>query len=625
MVALAVIVGVIVNASVGDRASDLLIPRDVSVDARIIVIGFDTGGDGGTGVVPHLRATFYRDIARLASQSDARAVGFVDFDSITFSDGEGGRSNVVASDAMQTVAVIPLDSTSVATPDGGKIPFMRSYRVDELASEVAGVGIPLARSGGVVRTVPALARAESLADGAIIDPFSAGLSAADRRATIVVPGFGLRLIELGAAAAITRPTTDSVSVGHTQVPLENGYLRVRWSDRLDSPSDPSVVLFDQLPGLPSETFHNAIVLVGSTNPANTAYVDTPVGSLPPVLVYANAINTVLGRHFVRIGPNPAGPLAATLAAVAMIVVPRKRRWLPFVLTLAVCLSWLLAARQLADSGTLIPALTVPVAVLATLALGVARTQLTALAERRQLRLLFAQYVPASIAHQLASSGRGQIASKGERLAVTTLFCDLRGFTPLCTRLEPSRVRQLLDIYYEQLANIVFQANGTVLQFTGDEIFAVFGAPFPTTDHAQAALACAQLMFDQQAQLNALLADEELPGLNYGIGIHSGVVIAAHVGSSVHRQYSVFGDTVNIGSRHCTLAREGQIAVSDATRALLGDIANACKLDGIAIKGLDGSHSMWLIQAGPSDTSGSPELSHPALRDIDLLQPFMMTP
>jgi hypothetical protein len=100
-------IGVVVNTSLGEQASDILISKDVAADSRIVVVTFDTVGDFGTGVVPHLRATFYRDIARQARQNGARAVGFVDFDSLSFSDGEGGRSNVVASDAThRRVALI---------------------------------------------------------------------------------------------------------------------------------------------------------------------------------------------------------------------------------------------------------------------------------------------------------------------------------------------------------------------------------------------------------------------------------------------------------------------------------------------------------------------------------------
>ena len=139
------------------------------------------------------------------------------------------------------------------------------------------------------------------------------------------------------------------------------------------------------------------------------------------------------------------------------------------------------------------------------------------------------------------------------------------------------------------------------------------------DHARAALTCARLMFDEQSHLNAMLAAEDLLGLNYGIGIHSGVVVAAHVGSSVHRQYTVIGDTVNIGSRHCSLAREGQIAVSDAAGALLGAVAGATRVDGVAIKGTEGTHSLWLIQAGPTVTSGSAELTMRVAIEIGPLQ------
>jgi adenylate cyclase len=278
-----------------------------------------------------------------------------------------------------------------------------------------------------------------------------------------------------------------------------------------------------------------------------------------------------------------------------------------VVAVAATAAWSVVAVIAADAGRLLPVVLPVAAVWVAVALcGVVR-QLESITERRRLRALFAQYVPASVVEQLVASGRGQQAASGERVALTALFCDLRSFTPLAARLEPSQVRDLLNVFYEALAGVVFDAGGTVLQYTGDDIFAVFGAPLPDPDHAPRALACARRMFDRLPALNDELASRGLPPLNYGIGLHSGDAVAAHVGSSVRMQYAVIGDTINVASRHCTLAREGQIMLSDVTKALIGDVPDAEPINGVQLKGVADERQVHRIQQGPPWVSGDPAL------------------
>jgi adenylate cyclase len=231
-------------------------------------------------------------------------------------------------------------------------------------------------------------------------------------------------------------------------------------------------------------------------------------------------------------------------------------------------------------------------------------------DRRKLRALFSQYVPATVARQLVDSGNAQSAVAGARLTVTVLFCDLRGFTAVAARLTPAQVRELLDCYYEALSPLILERDGTVMQYTGDEIFAVFGAPTPIPDSAATALAVAQDMFDDLDELNEHLAARGLPTVNYGIGLHTGEVVAAHVGSQIRRQYSVIGDTVNVGNRYCSLAREGQIAYSEQLRTACTTPPPGEPIGAVVLKGVEHPVTAYIIQAGPTLTSGSPELTLP---------------
>jgi adenylate cyclase len=602
--------GVVAEAAVGGAVLDRATPRDTAPDPRVVVVVFGSGGGSSAIEVPHLRATSYRDIAVLSAQEGARAVAFVDLDSLTFSDGGLGRSNVIGSDELQRLGFGPLHDVSLVEAEG-TIPFLAGYRVDPLASELAGLGV--GSVGGSARTVPGAVRIGDLSDGLIVDSPKFAYDAVDRASARVVPGLALRLVEHATGETLTNPRHDSVRLGDREIPLEDGMLRVAWSDELDEIDDVRIVesadLFDDVP---DDLFRDAIVLVGTTDPSRTEYVTTPVGEMPEVLVQANAVNTVLQAAWVAPGP-PSAPWFASVAGVMAVSVaagvrrPRRRWWPPVVVAIGGVCAWVVVSVVMARQGTLL-SIVMPVAgIIAAAVLVGGLRQVEISTDRRRIRSLFAEYVPASVAEQLIASGRGEQASGGERVALTALFCDLRSFTPLAALLQPTQVRELLNVYYDMLAQVVFDDGGTVLQYTGDEIFAVFGAPLPDLDHPAKALACARRLFDRQDEMNDVLLARGLPPLNFGIGLHSGDAIAAHVGSSVRMQYAVIGDTINIASRHCSLAREGQIVLSDSTWALAGEAADAEPIEGTLLKGVSEPRPVYRIQYGPTAASGDPAL------------------
>lgn len=600
--------GAAAEAVGGASAQDMILPRDGEVDSRLVVVVFDGRADGGTGSeVSHLRATYFQDIAQIASRGGAAAVGFVDFDSLTFSDGAGGRANVVRSAELQQLGIIPIQGAARRPAHDDRLDFLVSYRIDALATELAGIGVGAVGDAAQVRMAPSGARVVSVEDGVIVETPPFAEEAVDRRSDIIVPGLSFRLVEHAFGDTISDPGLESIRLGTRPVPLEDGALRISWTDELDDGDDLRLIpFFDLLAGeVPAAVFDRAVVLVGTVDPSKTRFVETPAGRLPPVLVEANAVNTLLTQRWTRPGSAALPWAIAVAVVVAMIVFTRFRRLRPAAPLLGVvgAFGWWFTASALAAGGTLVVVLGPVVTLTSGAVLLVASLQVDALTERRRLRSLFSQYVPASIADQLVASGRGRLASAGERVAITALFCDLRGFTPLAARLEPSQVRELLNAYYEEMARVIFDCDGTVLQYIGDEIYAVFGAPLPSMDHAARALSCARRLFERRGALNERLAEAGLPPLNFGIGLHSGDAIAAHVGSSVRMQYAVIGDTVNVASRHRSLAGPGEIVLSSTTAALAGSQPDAVEEDA-SIRGLDGERRIFRIVCGPSSSSGT---------------------
>ena len=225
--------------------------------------------------------------------------------------------------------------------------------------------------------------------------------------------------------------------------------------------------------------------------------------------------------------------------------------------------------------------------------------------RRRVSALFAQYVPETVARQLEESGRAESAIEGERLDVSLFFCDMRGFTSLSATLTPAQVRAMLNKFYELVTEIILNHGGTVLKFVGDEVFAVFGAPLPVADHPQVSLDCAMEIQQRAPELDAQLADLGIPPVEFGIGMNSGEVVAAHVGGGRRRQYDIVGDTVNLGSRLCGQAARGEIVLTEVMLALLTSPPPHESMGAVQLKGLDEPVPLVKVVVGkPAVASGA---------------------
>jgi len=196
------------------------------------------------------------------------------------------------------------------------------------------------------------------------------------------------------------------------------------------------------------------------------------------------------------------------------------------------------------------------------------TMMIGLQERDFCRSSFGQYVSPEISRKILD---GNIASSGEILDVTVLFCDLRNYTGFSEKHSPAQVVALINQYFSAMEAVVRENGGVVLQYIGDEVEAVFGAPEPDPGHPDHAVAAAVAMRTALLELNARRRAAGEVEIRHGVGIHSGPVLAGNVGSEQRKTYSMFGDTVNLASRLQTLNKElgTDILISGETRKRLG--------------------------------------------------------
>ncbi|MEO7360719.1 MAG: adenylate/guanylate cyclase domain-containing protein, partial [Gemmatimonadaceae bacterium] len=160
---------------------------------------------------------------------------------------------------------------------------------------------------------------------------------------------------------------------------------------------------------------------------------------------------------------------------------------------------------------------------------------------------------------------GDVSLGGVRRRVIVLFSDVRGFTEIAESLPPDQMAAQLNEYFAAMVECVFRHNGALDKFIGDAIMAYWGAPVATDDDADRAVRAAQDMQDQLHALNVRWAAAGRPMLHAGIGINLGDAFVGNIGSPRRLEYTLIGDTVNLASRLCGLARGGETLITDAVR------------------------------------------------------------
>ncbi len=148
--------------------------------------------------------------------------------------------------------------------------------------------------------------------------------------------------------------------------------------------------------------------------------------------------------------------------------------------------------------------------------------------------------------------------------VTILLADLRGFSTLATTEPAESLIGLLNHCLAHLSEVIYQYRGTIDKFMGDAIMVLFGAPVQRPDDVARALACAIQMQLAMRELNAEHAQQGLPQLHLGIGVHTGIVMAGRFGGTAYSEYTVIGDEVNLASRIEAFSLRGQVLISETT-------------------------------------------------------------
>lgn len=198
-----------------------------------------------------------------------------------------------------------------------------------------------------------------------------------------------------------------------------------------------------------------------------------------------------------------------------------------------------------------------------------------LRERERLRDVFGTYFDPEVARHILEQGTDLA---GEEVEVTVMFLDVRGFTRFASDLPAAQVVAELNQLFELVVPIVRDHEGHVDKFVGDGLLAVFGAPRRTDRHADLALDAARAI--------AAAVEDDLEGLEVGIGLNSGTVVAGNVGGAGRLEFTVIGDAVNVAARIEAATREtgDTILLSERTRELMHEPPEVEERTGVTLRG-----------------------------------------
>ncbi len=349
--------------------------------------------------------------------------------------------------------------------------------------------------------------------------------------------------------------------------------------------------------MPPNTLKGKIVLLGTTAPGLLDLRVTPVGeTYPGVEVHANMLSGFLdGRVYVK--PDYAVGfevvilvLAGLILAVALPLLTAPKA---VALSLTVIASLVgLNVWLFTGYGLVLPLASALVMALTAFALNMSYGYFVESKSKRLIANMFAAYVPPELVDEMVKDP-DSYSMKAVNKDLTVMFCDMRGFTSLSEKMEPTALQSLLNNLFSRLTEIIQANRGTTDKYMGDCVMAFWGAPVDTPDHAQLAIKAALEMCDAVRKINTEHRAKGIPEIGVGIGLNTGTMCVGNMGSDIRRSYTVIGDAVNLGARLEGLSKNYgvEIVVSETTKKLGPQFAWQ-ELDKVRVKGKEKAVSIY---------------------------------
>jgi adenylate cyclase len=378
-----------------------------------------------------------------------------------------------------------------------------------------------------------------------------------RQATLWVqgiPSLGLAMLQLYNTDNPEQLEPSLLPQNHTGQELQRVWIN--WPGKTQSL--PTYSFVDAIEGkVPKDAFTGKLVLVGITATGFDPLL-TPLNQNIPtsgLYIHAAVIDNLLNNRLLKPFPEWGSALLLLLlgpfaSGLLSIFGPRGR----VAIALLFPLAWYITALSLFTFNSRLIPIAAPIGTILLAGIGI---QLREQQEKQQLMRLFEKYMAKETA-DLIWQRKAEIFQNGElqpqEMVATVLFMDIRGFTTISEQLPPRELLSWLNQYLNAMSDCIMNHGGVIDKYIGDAIMAIFGIPFPHTkpeEIKQDALNCMAAglaMHARLQQLNQQFAAEGKPKIEFGIGVHTGLIIAGSVGGGRRSNFSVLGDTVNIAAR-----------------------------------------------------------------------------
>lgn len=391
------------------------------------------------------------------------------------------------------------------------------------------------------------------------------------------------------ALKITRGGVESIKIGNGVVPLDkNGRMLINY--RGGSRSFPYVSAASVMDGtIGKDLFQNKIVFLGTSAAGLKDLRATPFDPLfPGVEAQASIVDNILkGDWFFR--PDWTPGLELFLILLFGLITTVAITWSSPVWTILFILTctfgmWQASLLILEKWRIYFSPLYPFIMLSGNFTLLNFIRFLKSEREKRFVRNTFGRYLSDSIVKEILDTPDG-LHLGGEKKLVTIMMTDLRGFTAVCERLDPEDVLTMINHYLAEMTPIIGKYQGTIDEFIGDAILAIFGAPISKEGDAARAVACAIEMQRAMAQVNRKNQERGLPEVAQGIGLHTGETIIGNIGSELRSKYGVVGKNVNFTARVESYTVGGQIYISERTFKEVGPILKILNTREVKPKGV----------------------------------------
>lgn len=321
---------------------------------------------------------------------------------------------------------------------------------------------------------------------------------------------------------------------------------------------PTYSFADVLEGkIPNDALNDKLVLVGTTA-TGLDPLQTPLDRIPPtdgVYLHAAVIDNLLNNRLLQPLPEwNKWPILLLLGLITSGILSKLGPIGRIAIAILLPLIWYAVSFLLFTFNSILMPIAAPIGTIVLTGIGI---QLREQQEKQQLMSLFEKYMAKETA-DLIWQRKEEIFKNGElkpqEMVATVLFMDIRGFTSISEQLSPSELMPWLNQYLNAMSECIMDRGGTIDKYIGDAIMAIFGIPFPHTQpeeikqDAQNCIAACLDMSERLKQLNQQFEREGKPKIEFGVGIHTGSIIAGSVGGGKRLNFSVLGDTVNIAAR-----------------------------------------------------------------------------